>query len=541
MLLLTNYRKGSDAPPSTLLIPSILVGLAMLLPLVYLIIRSSGATDEVWKLLFRPSTAYTFFRTAALVATVTLTSVGIALPLAWLTVRTDIPFRKMWSILTALPLVIPSFLGAYLFVSMFGPKGLLQQSLSGTFGIERLPEIYGLPGATLVLALLSYPYVLLTVRGTLQNLDPSSEESARTLGHNIWSTTLYITLPQLRPAIVSGVLLVALYSLSDFGAVSMMKYPTFTWVIFEQYETAFDRSIASVFSLILVGLAVTILWLEGRMRGRMRYYRTGTGVARPQNIVQLKYWKWPAMGLCLLVVLFSLGLPTAILIQWLVRGIVSGSDLILSWSTAWNSFYVSGLAALTAAIFSIPLAILVVRYPSRLSRSLERVSFTGYALPGIVVALALVFFGATYASPLYQTIWLLIFAYVILYFPAAMGATRSSVLQINPTILEGALSLGANPNKITREIVGPLIIPGVIMGAGLVFLITVKELPATLILGPIGFKTLSTTIWSASSEAFFAQAAAPALVLILISSIPMAFLVFRKPTLDSGHQNINLR
>ena len=521
------YRWAAS-PPIVVLFPAVLVGLAMLPPLAYLAIRSVGASEEAWDLLLRTQTAYTLARTALLVVTVTASSVAIAVPLAWLTVWTDLPFRRTWSVAAVLPLVIPSFVGAFLFVSALGPKGLLQQALSGPFGIDRLPEIYGLFGATLTLALLSYPYVLLTVRGALRNLDPALEESARSLGHGAWSTMFRVTLPQLRPALASGSLLVGLYALSDFGAVSLMRYPTFTWVIFQQYESAFDRTIAAVLSLALVGMAIAILLLEGYTRGQRGYHRSSGGAARPARVVHLGGWKWPALLLCAAVVLSALGLPMAILAYWLARGVLAGEPLLILWGATFNSLFASGLAAVVAVAFSVPMAAMVVRYPGTFSRILERASFTGYALPGIVVALALVFFGANYARPVYQTVWLLVFAYVVLFFPAALGATCASLRQISPRLGEAAQGLGRNAIQVMFTVTVPLMRPGVLTGAALVFLVTMKELPATLILGPLGFKTLATSVWSASSEAFFAQAAAPALTLILLSSVPLAFLIIRE-------------
>ncbi len=515
-------------PPAVVLVPALLVGLAMLLPLVYLLIRGAGASDEAWRLLFRVRTLYTLGRTLLLIATVTSASVAIALPLAWLTTRTNLSLRRMWTVLFALPLVIPSFVGAFLFVSALGPRGLLQRLLAGPFGVDRLPDIYGLEGATLALALLSYPYVFLTVRAALANLDPAMEESARSLGHGAVSAFFRVTLPLLRPSIAAGALLVALYTLSDFGAVSLMRYPTFTWVIYQQYQTAFDRSIAAVLSLVLVGLAVAILLLDVYSRGRMRYYRTGAGASRVARVVRLGRWKWPALGLSALVVGIALALPMGILAYWLVRGVSAGEPLLLLWSATRNSLYVSLVAAVVMAAFAIPVAALIVRFQSPFSRILEAVSFTGYALPGIVVALALVFFGANYARAVYQTDWLLIFAYVVLFFPVALGAVRSALLQISPRLEEAARGLGKRPHQVMFAITMPLLRSGILMGAALAFLLTMKELPATLILGPLGFKTLATSVWSASSEAFFARAAAPALMLILMSSVPMAFLVLRE-------------
>ena len=522
------YRLHLPSPPLAVWLPALLVGLAMLLPLAYLVLRSVGASQEAWELLFRSSTAHILGRSLLLVATVTACSVAIAVPLAWLTVRTDLPYRRLWTVLTVLPLVIPSYVGGFLVVSALGPKGLIQLLLSGPFGVDRLPEIYVLLGATVTLTLLSYPYVLLTVRGALLTLDPASEESARSLGHGPLSTLFRVTIPQVRPAIAAGALLVALYTLSDFGAVSLLRYETFTWAIYQQYETSFDRSIASLLSLVLVGLAIFILLTEGYTRGRMRYYRTGSGTPRLPRAFALRRWRWPALGLCSGVVLAALVLPLSVLVYWLVRGVASGEPLLVLWAATRNSIYASGLTAVAAALCAIPVAVLLVRHTGLFSRMLERASFVGYALPGVVVALALVFFGSSFARPLYQTPWLLVFGYLVLFFPAALGASRSSLLQVSPRLEDAARGLGRTPIQTLASVTVPLMRPGLFMGATLVFLITMKELPATLILGPLGFKTLATAIWSASSEAFFARAAAPAITLILVSSIPIAYLVIRQ-------------
>lgn len=426
-----------------------------------------------------------------------------------------------------LPLVIPSYVGAFVVVSALGPKGLIQQTLHSLVGMDRLPDISGFPGATITLALLTYPYILLTTRAALENLDPSFEEAARGLGHGRWRTFWRISGPQLRPAIVAGALLVALYTLSDFGAVSLLRYETFTWSIYQQYQTAFDRSIAALLSLVLVGFATVILVVEIWSRGRMKYFRTGSGVAHRQTLTRLEHWRWPAVIFCCGIVALSLVLPFAVLIYWLARGLHAGEPFLILWVEARNSLYVSGLTSIIAAVFALPFAVLLVRYPRRLSNILESTSYVGYALPGVVIALTIVFFGANYARSVYQTIWLLVFAYLVLHFPVALGAIRAAVLQISPRLEEAARGLGLSPQRAMLRVTVPLLWPGVLVGATLAFLVTMKELPATLILGPLGFKTLATAIWSASSEAFFARAAAPALVLIVMSSIPTAFILSR--------------
>ena len=521
-------RARLPLPPAAVLIPALLVGAAMALPVVYLLIRGASASEQAWDLLFRVRTLETLGRTLLLIGCVTALSAAIAVPFAWLTLRSDLPFRRVWTVLATLPLVIPSFVGAFLYVSALGPRGLLQSALEGAFGVERLPDLYGLTGATFVLTLLSYPYLFLTVRGAIASLDRSTEEAARGLGHGAWKTFFRVTLPQLRPSIAAGSLLVALYTLSDFGAVSLMRYNTFTFTIYQQYESSIDRSIAAVLSFALVLMAVVALVLESYTRGRQRYYRSSAGSSRKPSIMKLGSWKWAAMGLFAVVLGLALALPIGVLAFWLVRGIGAGEPLLLLWSATRNSLLASGAAALLTTVMAIPMAALLVRHPTRLNRVLEPISFTGYALPGVVVALALVFFGARYAGILYQTQWLLIFAYAVLAFPVALGAIRTTLLQISPRLEDAARGLGDSPMRVMMRVTLPLLRPGVLMGAALVFLLTMKELPATLILGPFGFKTLATAVWSASSEAFFAQAAAPALMLILMSSVPMTLLVLRE-------------
>lgn len=519
---------GASRPPAVVWLPAAFIAIAIMLPLAYLVLRALGAGDEIWDLLFRIRTLEILGRTVALVVAVTAAALAVSLPLAWLTTRTDLPFRRVWSVLTALPLVVPSYVAGFVVIAAIGPRGLLQQLLEQPFGLERLPEIYGFPGALLVITTVSYPYLLLAIQTSLRRTDPCLEEASRSLGHGAWSTFRRITLPQIRPAIAAGSLLVALYTLRDFGAVSLMRYETFTWAIYLQYQTSFDRMVAAGLSLVLVVLAIVVLMIEARTRGRARYHRSTAGVAHHQVYAHLGSWRWPALGFCSVVVLVTLVMPMSILAYWAVRGISADEPLSLAWSSVVNSAYASGLAAAITAAAALPVAILAVRYSGRVSRLLERATYVGFALPGIVIALSLVFFSANYATPIYQTLAVLLFAYLILFLPQAVGSTRSSLLQVNPRVEEAARSLGRNARQSLATVTLPLIRPGILAGAALVFLTTMKELPATLLLSPIGFRTLATSIWSTTSEAFFARAAVPALLLIVLSSVPMALLVIRQ-------------
>lgn len=515
-------------PPAFVLVPSLLIAAAMALPLLYLAIRAGDAGGDAWGLVARGRTAAILGRSLLLMAVVTGTSVVVAMPLAWLTTRAELPFRRGWAVATALPLVIPSYVGGFLVISALGPRGLLQQTLS-PLGVERLPEIYGLGGAALTLTLLSFPYVLLPVRAALTRLDPALEESARSLGMNNWQVFWKVVAPQLTPSLAAGALLVALYTLSDFGAVSLLRYETFTWAIYQQYESALDRSIAAALSLLLVCLALVLLVAEARARGRSAYHRAATGAARLGALHSLGRFKWPALAFCGSVVAASLLAPVGVLLYWSASGLGAVQPLSPLGAAAVNSLVVASSASAIAVLSAIPVVLMSVRYAGPLAWLVERASFTGYALPGLVVAISLVFFGVRYGGPLYQSHALLVFGYLVLFLPTALGAIRSSLLQVSPRLEEAARSLGETPFKAFVKVTLPPIRPGILAAAGLVFLVTMKELPATLILGPLGFTSLATMVWSSTTEALFAQAALPALLLIAISAGPMTFLVLREP------------
>ena len=507
-------------------LPAAVIALLMLLTPGYLLLRTLESGGSALDILLTLRTLGILLRTALLMALVTLGCVVLGVSLAWLTLRTDLPFRGLFGTLTALPLVIPSYVFALLVIVALGPRGMAQGWLE-PLGVDRLPSIFGLPGAVFTLTLLSFPYVMLPVRAALYRVDPAMEEAARSLGRSAVGAFLRVTLPLLRPAIVAGSLLTALYTLSDFGAVSLLRYQTFTWAIFIQYETAFDRSVAAALSLALVALALTLLVLESRSRGHGAYYRVTPGTQRTAIVARLGRWRWLAALYASVVVALSLAAPMAILVYWVVRGVTAGEPLDLLWQNTLNTVYVSALAAGAAAIGAIPIAVLSVRYPGWLSSLLERLAYVGFALPGLAVALAFVFFGASVLTPLYQTTLLLVAAYVVLFLPGSLGATQAALRQVSPRIEEAARSLGKTSFQTFRLVTLPLLARGVAAGAAMVFLLTMKELPATLILSPIGFRTLATSVWSAASEAFFARAAMPALLLIMAAGIPMAFLILR--------------
>jgi len=512
---------------SVFYLAAIFTALLVLVPVLYLAVRAAGSEGAFTDLISRPRTWEILRRSILLSFSVTFISALVSVPLAWILERTDLPLKRVWTVLTTVPVVIPSYVAGFVTVAALGPRGLLQQLLQ-PLGVERLPEIYGFWGALLTLALVRYPYVLLPVRAALSRMDPSLEESSRSLGKTPFQTFTHVILPQMRPALTAGCLLTALTALADFGAVSLLRYETFTWAIYIQYQSLFDRSAAAALSLVLVAFALSLLMLEWLTEKKAPLYSTLRGNRPPLQPIRLGKWKAPALALPAVIALGSIVVPVSILGMWLLRGIVSSEIMPGLVEPLFNSVYISAFGALAALLLAFPVAWLAVTKRGRLTSLLERISYLGFALPGIVIGLALVFFGIRYLAPVYQTRIILVAAYVILFLPMALGPLRTSFLQLSPRLGEAARALGKSQSAVMARITIPLSAPGIVTGTLLTFLVTMRELPATLILSPIGFKTLATSIWSASSEAFFAQAALYSLVLITISSVPMAILILKR-------------
>lgn len=501
-----------------------MIGIAVLLPLIYLIIRAAESGSGAIDIMMRPRTLIVLWNSILLTVLVTGSATFIGVLLAWLTVRTDLPARSCWSIVTSLPLVLPSYVGAFALIGALGPRGLLQTMLA-PLGVEQIPSLYGLPGAWLTLTLFSYPYVLLTARAGWRGLDPALEEAARSLGRSPSQIFREVTWPHLKPSVLAGSLLVALYTLSDFGAVSMLQFNSFTRAIFVLYRTSFDRSAAAVLAIMLVLLTLLILFIESRARGSAKLYRAGVGAARIMPRVELGRWKWPATIFCLLISIAGLIIPVSVIVFWLYQGWRAGESLWWGHGMIWHSLQASITAASVTLLAALPVAWLAVRYPGRGVRLIERAAYAGHALPSVMIALALVFWAARYAPPLYQSFALLVFAYACRFLPEALGSVRASLQRLSPRYEEVARNLGRPRREIIFTITLPLLRPGLLAGFALVFMTTMKELPLTLLLGPTGFDTLATRIWSATEEALFPQAAAPALVLVALSGIFVGLLL----------------
>lgn len=477
------------------------VAAAALLPVAYLLVRAGdGGWSAIADTLFMARTGRLLVRSLGLAAAVSVASAAIGIALAWLTVRCDLPGRRFWRVVAALPLAVPSYVAAFAFVS-------------------NLPELSGFLPTFAALTLLSYPYVFLPVAAVLERVDPALEEAARSLGDGPGTAFRRVTLRQIRPAAATGSLLVCLYVLSDFGAVSILRFDTFTRVIYEAYRSSFDRRPAAILGCLLLVFTLGILVAEARTRGRARYY-AGRGTPRRPALVPLGRWRWAAVALPAGVAGLAIVVPLATTVRWLAESVQADIDLTRVSAAGGSSVLASVLGAVVTAAAAVPVAVLAARSRSRIAGFIERSAFVGHALPGIVVALSLVFFTVRFMNPLYQRLPVLVFAYVVLFLPLAVSSIYGSALQAPPSLDEVARSLGRRPLEVFRTITAPLLAPGVAAGAALVFLTCLKELPATLLLGPTGFETLATRVWSATQAGAYGDAALPALLLVAVGALP---------------------
>ncbi len=521
-------QSSATVPPLLLLVPALAVALLALLPLLYLILRAGSDLAGLEQILWRYRTLQVLFNTLLLMGAVAITATALAVPLAWLATRTDLPARRFWTTAFTLPLVVPSFVGALVFVAALGPRGLLQQILE-PMGVDRLPSLYGFWGAWLVLTVSTLPYAFLTLRAACLGLDSCQEEAARSLGLGAWQTFRRVTLPQLRPAIALGGLLCALYTLGDFGVVTLLRYDSFTRAIYTSYRSSFDRTAAAALALFLTLIAVVVLILETRVRGRATLHRVSGGARRTAPVVRLGRWRWPALLMSAVVVTASLSLPLAVLGYWAARHVLTRVTSPYLLEATQTSVLLAAGAAIIAGVAAVPIGVLSVRYPSALSRCLERSTYLTYAMPGIVIAIA--FVAITVRTPWYQTLGVLMMACACRYVAQAVGATRVSLLQISPRLEEAARGLGSTVPGVLWRVTLPLVRPGWFAGILLVFLTTIKELPITLLLIPAGERSLATLIWTAAGDARYGEAAVPALLLVAITAIPTFLLARRREAL----------
>lgn len=514
--------------PASLSAFAVLAAGLVSLPLGYLGYLAASADPAVWSRLWQTRIPELLTNTAALALGVSIGTLVLGVSLAWLVVRFEFTGRRFWEWALVLPLAMPTYVLAYIYAHLLEPGGPVEQIWRGLVGPEAsIFSPYSYTGATLVMVLDTFPFVYLLARAALLNFNVSFEEIARACGASRLRTLLTVTLPLLRPAIVAGLSLVILYVVSDFGAVSLLRYQTFTYAVYQQITARYDYGAAGVLSLLLVILALIFLVTERWFREQSRFYQTTGRYRTPQRKhcgLLTAFW----ITAYLVVVLgMAFGVPLLLLIRWSWAAVADGMVDARFLGFILNSAMLSGLAATLAVLLGTPLAYLAIRWPSRLNLFCLQAAYAGYALPGPVGALALLAFFSQIAPIWYGTVAVLIIAYIVHFLPAGLQTMEPSLQQVAPNLEEAARSLGLGPIRTLRAITLPLVKGGFIAAWVLMFLQSMKELPATLLLRPVGFDTLAVRVWLEASEEYY-QLAAPSALLIVMMALPALVLLVAK-------------
>ncbi|HJR77618.1 MAG TPA: iron ABC transporter permease [Nitrospiraceae bacterium] len=494
-------------------------------PVLYISFLAARADGATWSRLWSTRVPELLWNTLSLAMSVSVLTFFLGFSLAWLVVRYEFPGRRIWEWALVLPLAMPTYVLAYVYAHLFGMGGPVDQWWQSLFGPEaHIVSPQSFLGVSLIMALDTFPFVYLLARGALLSMNVSYEEVARIAGVRPWQIMWRVTLPLIRPALVAGLALVVLYVVSDFGAISLLRYQTLTYAIYQQMTGRYDQAAASILSILLVGMALVFLVLERWFRRRSRFYQTTgrykTSPRRRCGIVGT------SVITAFVIVIFctAFGAPAALLAQWSVAAVSQGALDARFLGFMWNSAFLSCVAASVAVLIGLPLAYFAGRRPTRLNMACLQAAYAGYALPGPVAALAVLALFTSFVPFLYGSVIVLIIAYVIHFLPAGLQSLEPAIQQVTPNLEEAGRTLGLRARDTMRRITLPLIRNGFLAAWVLMFLQAMKELPATLLLRPVGFDTLAIRVWLEASEEYY-QLAAPSALLIVVLSLPALLLL----------------
>jgi iron(III) transport system permease protein len=525
---------------------ALIIGLLAAAPLAYIAIRAFGGGLGVWERLWLGQIPTLIANTFVLLFTAVTTSVVLGVGLAWLVEGTDLPGKATWRWVLALPLAVPAYIVAITHILLLRRGGMVDQVAVDVLGFARgefpLPPIYSLAGATIAISLVVYPYVYLPVSARLRGLNRSYLEAGRVNGQGALGVFVKIVLPLVAPAIAAGALLVALYVLSDFGTVSMMRYRTFTSAIFNQFGGQIDRTAAAALSVMLVALTLPVLWAESRVASRDKRLNGGSqwrpmrpGTAQAQSSRQAMWRRWLAFAAVTGFACVAMGLPVLVLGGLSLQALLFPTEADRIWSIGndgalrhgLNSLLIAGVSATLATVIAFVPAYLIAKDRSRFSKAVAWLIKVPYALPGVIIGLAFIMLFNQFIPVIYGTVIALTVGFVLRLLPQSLSTGEVAIGSVQPSVEQAARVMGCNGWRAFLRVTLPIAAPGVLASWTLVFITAMKELPTAMMLRPPGFDTLAVRVWAAASESVYTQAAVPAFVLIVLTMIPLA-LVYRR-------------
>ena len=462
---------------------------------------------------------------------------------AWLVATCEFPGRRTFEWALLLPLAVPAYIVAFVYTDIMEFAGPVQGLLRDLFGWQTkrdywFPEIRSMGGAIFVMSFVLYPYVYLLARAAFLEQSASVLEASRTLGRSPWRTFLQVAMPLARPAIVVGVALALMETLADFGTVDYFAVNTLTVSVFNVWLGMGNAGGAAQIALVMLAFVVALVTLERIGRKGRRYHNTSSRQVKPRRYELRSIARETATFACALPILLGFIIPAGVLTR---HAIVFFDE---SWNAAFfgfarNSLLLATLAAVTAVAIAVFLA-----YGRRLTGPtfgvLSRISLLGYAVPGAVLAIGVLvpfarfdnavdalmrdWFGVSTGLLLSGTVFVLVFAYVVRFLAVGFGAVEASLGKIQPTMDMAARSLGAGTVRTLWRIHLPLIRGSLIAAATIVFVDSMKELPATLILRPFNFDTLATHVYQFASDELLEQSALSALTIVIAGIVPVILL-----------------
>lgn len=517
---------------------SVLIAVLTALPLLALLPAWLTAEDEVWRHLADTLLVDLLRNTAVLTLGVGVGVFVLGVGLAWLTAMCEFPGRRIFDWALMLPLGIPTYVLAFVAIGFLDFSGPVQSSLRTLFDTDSLwfPPIRSEGGVIAVMVLALYPYVYMLARAAFLGQGRNVLESGRVLGLNPWQVFFRISLPMARPAVAAGVALALMETLADFGAMSIFNYDTFTTALYKAWFDLFNLPAAAQLSTLLLLFVALALVGERQSRGRARFNSSGKRASAQRYQLTGKH-AWLASGCATLVLALAFLIPVTQLVVWVAStGMADLDERYLEFVS--HTLLLGVMGALLTVACALLLAYIRKQWPDNITRFSTQLATLGYALPGSVLAVGIMLLftwidggieamtGGT-SLLLSSSVIALLFAYLVRFLAVAHGPVESALDRITPSIQQAARSLGASHREVLWRVYLPVLRPGLLTAALLVFVDIMKEMPATLLLRPFDWDTLAIRIFEMTSEGEWERAALPALTLVLVGLIPVILLVRR--------------
>ncbi len=518
---------------------SLAVALTVAAPILVVVAAWFTPATDIWRHIADTVLAELLAHTAVLALGVGLGVLVLGSALAWLTATCDFPGRKFFDWALMLPLAIPAYVLAFVYVGLLDFSGPVQTWLRGLGMTAFLPVRSG-GGVVAVMVLAFYPYVYMLARAAFLAHGRAALETGRVFGLSPWRAFWHASLPMARPALAAGTALAIMEALADFGAVAVFNYDTFTTAIYKAWQGLFSLPAAAQLSSLLLLFVAVALFAEQRLRGGARY---DVSFKPPRARYRLAGWRRAgAMGFAGLVLLLAFIVPVGQLLHWVWRTAYQDFDARYT-GFFFNTLTLGAAAAAVTTFFALLLAYTYRLKPDRFTRAAVHFATLGYALPGSVLAVGIMvsfvwidrnvlegaqrLLGFEPTLLLTGTLIALILAYGVRFMAVAHGPIDSTFERIKPSLWQAARSLGASNWEILWRVSIPMLRTGLLSAGLLVFVEVMKEMPATLLLRPFGWDTLATRIFEMTSEGEWERAALPAVTLVLAGLIPVVMLVRR--------------